>query len=87
MTFLFLSPLFSGGRRQLAVRWLFVGSFILTAGAFVALTLAGYDIVQFEVLAITMNWTVLIAGGALLALLFRRGAVLGPAEDGLPCRT
>jgi hypothetical protein len=48
--FLFLAPLFNGGKLQLSIRWLFVMSFVLAVGTFVGLTLAGYDIVQFEVL-------------------------------------
>jgi hypothetical protein len=75
--FLFLAPLFNGSKLQLSIRWLFVVSFVLAVGTFVGLTLAGYDIVQFEVLVITLNWTVLIVTGILMALMFRRGAPLG----------
>lgn len=75
--FLLLAPLFSGGRAQLSVRYLFAASFVLAFGAFAGLTLSGYDIVQFEVLVITVNWTVLIVAGALIALLLRRGTPFG----------
>jgi hypothetical protein len=76
-SFLLLAPLFNGGKLQRSIRWLFVASFVLAVGSFVGLTLAGYDVVQFEVLVITIDWTVLIVTGILIALLFRRGEPIG----------
>lgn len=69
---LFLAPVFMGGGIERAIRWLFAIGFLLTAVAFVALPLAGYDIVAFEVTVLMINWIVLIVSGALLTLVFRR---------------
>lgn len=74
--FLFLAPLFSGDRLRTAIRWLFVAGFALALGAFVGTSLAGYEIVVFEVIVITIDWAVLIGAGILIALLFRREAPL-----------
>ena len=72
--FLFLAPLFDKGKLQQSIRWLFVASFVLAVGSLVGLSLAGYDIVQFEVIIIIVDWTVLIVSGILLGVLFRRAA-------------
>lgn len=69
---LFASVVFAGGRLERAVRWLFVASFVLAVGSLPSLSLLGYDIVAFEVTILTINWTVLIASGMLLSVLFRR---------------
>jgi len=58
-----------------AIRWLFVGGFVSVVTAFVAFNVIGHDLVAFEVSALSINWIVLIASGALLAVLFRHGPV------------
>jgi len=72
--FLFLAPVFATGRLQQSLRWLFVASFVLAVGALIVLSLAGFEIVLFEVVAITIDWTVLIVAGVLLGLLFGRSS-------------
>jgi hypothetical protein len=69
---LFAAVVFAGGRRECALRWLFVISFVMAVGSFVALSLLRYDIVTFEVTIITINCTVLIVSGALLSVVFKR---------------
>ena len=66
------APVFSGGRRELAIRWLFAASFLLGAGVYVGFSLLGYGIVSDELYLITQNCTVLIASGVLLSLIFKR---------------
>jgi hypothetical protein len=46
----------------------------LAVAAFVGLGVVGRDLVAFEVMVLTMNWSVLIASGALLSVVFRRRA-------------
>jgi hypothetical protein len=70
--FLFAAAVFAGGRRECALRWLFVASFVVAVGSFVSLSLLRYDIVTFEVTIITINCIVLIASGALLSIVFKR---------------
>jgi hypothetical protein len=70
--FLFAAAVFSGGRVERAIRWLFVISFVLAVAAFVWLGILGHDFVAFEVIVLTINWTVLIASGVLLSIVFRR---------------
>lgn len=75
MVFLFCAPSFSGRTKiERALRWLFVSGFVLTAGALVImLLLYGMNIdYRFEVVAILINWLVLIVSGILLAVFFRR---------------
>ena len=62
---------FSGGRLERAIRGLFIASFVLALGFFVALSWLKYDIVAFEVAILTINWIVLITSGVLLSILFR----------------
>jgi hypothetical protein len=69
---LFASAVFSGGRLEGAVRWLFVAGFVVAVVSFVGLPLLGYDIVAFEVTVLLTNWIVLIASGALLGVMFKR---------------
>lgn len=70
--FLFAAAVFSGGRLERALRWLFIGSFVVAVGSFVGLSLLGYGIVTFEVTVIAINCTLLIVSGALLSVVFRR---------------
>ena len=69
---LFAAAVFTGGRLERAIRWLFVGSFVLAIGSYVGLSLLRFDIVAFEVTILTINWVVLIVSGALLSVLFKR---------------
>ena len=76
---LFLVPVIGGrSRLERAVRWLFVIGFVLVVGSFGALTLAGFPIVVFEVVAVTIDVAILIVSGVLLGLRFKR------AVTGLP---
>jgi hypothetical protein len=72
VAFLFGAAVFSGGRVERAIRWLFVISFVLAVAAFVSLGILGHDFVAFEVIVLTINWSVLIASGVLLSVVFRR---------------
>ncbi len=72
VAFLFTTPVFAGGRAERAISWLFVSGFVLTAAAFIGLALLGHDLVAFEVTVLTITWSVLIASGVLLGIVFRR---------------
>lgn len=72
IAFLFTSAVFTGGRLERAIRWLFIASFVLAITSFVILSLLRYDIVAFEVTILTINWIVLIVSGILLSIIFRR---------------
>ncbi len=72
--FLFAAPVFGGGRAERAIRGLLVLGFVFAVAAFVGLGLVGHDLVAFEVMVLTINWSVLIASGVLLSVLFRRRA-------------
>ena len=70
---LVIAAVFAGRSRvERAIRWLFVIGFVLAVGSFSVITLAGYEIVYFEIAIITINVIVLIASGALLSLFFKR---------------
>ncbi len=72
---LFLAAAFAGsGWVERAVRWLFVLAFGLSVGALVGFTAAyGQDVeYRFEIAVISITWTALSVGGALLTVLFRR---------------
>jgi hypothetical protein len=69
---LFLAPVFAGGRIEGAIRWLFVGGFVLAVAALVGLWIVGGDLIAFEVAVLSVNWIVLIASGVLLSVVFRR---------------
>jgi len=69
---LFAAPAFAGGRAERAIRGLFVLSFVLMVAAFVGLAVLGHDLVAFEVTVLMINWSVLIASGVLLSVVFRR---------------
>lgn len=71
---IFVAPVFTGGRLERTLRWLFVGSFVFGVALFVTLPLLGYDIVAFEVSILLINWIVLMASGALLSILFSRAS-------------
>lgn len=75
LSFLFAAPVFAGrGRRESAVRWVFIAGFGLTIAALVAISIMfGLErLDRFEVFAITIDWLVLIINGVLLSMVFRR---------------
>lgn len=75
-----LSFLFAGiaitGRNRLesTIRWIFIGGFVLVLLSLAATSLTyGLDrLDRFEVLAISVDWLVLIVNGILLSIMFRR---------------
>jgi len=74
VAFLFAASLFSEGRLQQVIRWLYTSGFVLVIGFLLGLSFLGYDIVSFEVASITIDCTVLIASGILLGVFFRRAS-------------
>lgn len=66
------APVFAGGKVELVIRWLFVLDFILALAAFIGFWLAAHDLVAVEVTVLMIDWVALIAGGALLGIVFRR---------------
>jgi hypothetical protein len=72
VSFLFLAPVFKGGRIEKALKWLFIIGFILAIGSYTFISLMKYDIVVFEVGIIAINVTVLIASGILISILYWR---------------
>ena len=75
LSLFFVALIFSGPQRlERAVRWTLAGGSTLTMLGFFALHLTyRFDLeYRFEVLAIAVNWTMLIVAGVLLSILFRR---------------
>jgi hypothetical protein len=70
--FLAAAPVFAGGRVERTIRWLFALSFVLAATVFVGFWLLRHDLVTVEVSVLIINWLVLIIGGTLLSIVFRR---------------
>lgn len=68
---LFTAAVFSGGIER-AIRWLFVGEFVIALIALAGFWMLGGHLVAFEVSVLSINWIVLIVSGVLLAVLFRR---------------
>lgn len=77
VAFLTNAVVFSEGRLEHAIRWIFFIDFILAAGSLAGLTWLKYDIVAFEGAILTINWIVLIVSGILLSVLFRRAGGAG----------
>jgi lipopolysaccharide export LptBFGC system permease protein LptF len=75
VAFLFLGLVFGGSARlERALRWLLVGGALVAFAAYIVLRLL-YEMdleYRFEVAVITINWTLLIVGGVLLSVWFRR---------------
>src|SRR5664280_2640508 len=69
VAFLTNAVVFSEGRLEHAIRWIFFIDFILASGCLAGLTWLKYDIVAFEVAILTINWIVLIVSGILLSIL------------------
>ncbi len=75
LAFLFAAPALAGSTRlEKAVRWLFTISAGLGFAAYVVMSrMYGYDLeYRFEIVIISITWLTLIAGGAMLAVVFRR---------------
>ena len=72
LALLFVAPVFVGGRIERAIRWLFIGDFVLAVAALLGFWIVGRDLVAFEVAVLSINWLVLIASGVLLGVVFRR---------------
>ncbi len=72
LALLFTAVVFSGGRLERAIRWLFIITFVLAIGSFIGISLLRYEIVVFELIIITINCIMLIISGTLLSILFRR---------------
>jgi hypothetical protein len=72
LALLFAAPVFTGGRIERAIHWLFIGDFVLAVAAFMGFWVVGRDLVAFEVSVLSINWIVLVASGVLLGLAFRR---------------
>jgi hypothetical protein len=80
LALLFAAPVFAGGRVERAIRWLFVGRFVLAAVAFIGFWIVGGDLIAFEVSVLSINWIVLIASGVLLGIVFHR-PLAGPVSE------
>ncbi len=72
LALLFIAPVFQGGRKESALRWIFIIGFILTITSLAGILYAGYDIVIFEIAIITIYCPVLIISGILMSIIFRR---------------
>ncbi len=72
LALLLAAPVFTDGRVERAIRWLFVCGFVLAVVALVWFWILGGDLIAFEVAVLSINWIVLIAAGILLSLVFRR---------------
>jgi hypothetical protein len=86
IAFLFAGLALSRENRLLhAVRMVFLAGFISVTASFVMLSLAyGFDVeYRFEVAAITIDWTVLILAGALLAFAYRSSSQSVSGAPGL----
>jgi hypothetical protein len=83
LAFLCTAAVLAGrGRLERALRWLFIFGSLGAIASLIALTLVyGVDLeYRFEVVAITINWTVLIVSGVLLSILFRHAWRYGSAS-------
>ncbi len=82
VAFLFTAAVFSGGRLERALRWIFAADVVFVVLFFAALSLFKYDLVAFEVTILTINWIVLIVSGVLLGVLFRRAGRAALTKSG-----
>ncbi len=69
-------------RLERVIRWLFIISSLAAIGALIGLSLIyGQDLeYRFEVVVLTINWTVLIIAGVLLSILFKRAGRHGSSQ-------
>ena len=72
VAFLFDAAVFTKGRLEHIIRWLFVASFVLAVVSWAVFSLLGTGIIAFEVTILLVNWIVLIVSGALLSVIFKR---------------
>ncbi len=83
LSFLFIAPAFtSENSLSIWICRIFISGFAITAIAFAGITFS-YGIARqdrFEVIALSVNWLVLIINGGLLAVLFRRRLVKGASR-------
>ena len=80
VSLLFVGLGFAGrARLERGIRWLFIMSSLAAIGALIGLSLIyGQDLeYRFEVVVLTINWTVLIITGVLLSILFRQAERYG----------
>ena len=73
--FFFIARVFTGDERiERVLRWLFTIGSLLAIGLYIVLSaIYGNNLeYRFEVMIITINWTLLIVAGVLLSILFRR---------------
>ncbi|MGZ4944660.1 MAG: hypothetical protein ACXVIG_08295, partial [Halobacteriota archaeon] len=82
VAFLFTAAVFTGGKLERSLRWIFIAGFVVAVLLFVALSLLQYDLVAFEVTILTINWVVLIVSGVLLSIVFRRSARILRGDTG-----
>jgi hypothetical protein len=84
MSMLFMVPVFVGQTKsEKAIRWIFIGDFMLTAVSFVLFTVL-YGIFReyrFEVAAFSINWLALVASGILLSVIFRKAMIEVPSPQ------
>ena len=81
LSFLFMASVFATKERVVVpIRWIFISSFILVIVSLIAISINfGLDrLDRFEVVAISVDWLVLIVNGVLLGILFRRQSKLEP---------
>ena len=75
LSFLFMAPVFANrSRLESAVRWIFIIAFILVIVSLVIISI-NYGLERqdrFEVVAISIDWLVLITSGVLLSIVFRK---------------
>lgn len=79
IAFLFVAQVFTEGRVERILRWLFTLNFVLAVVAFIGLWLLKNDLVAFEVTILMINWIVLIISGVLLSIVFRKASRSGSA--------
>ena len=75
LSFLFMAPVFAAGERlKSAIRWTFIIGFVFVIISLIVISISfGVDrLDRFEVIAISVNWLVLIVNGVLLGILFKR---------------
>ena len=75
LSFLFMAPVFiNKNRLEVAVRWVFIISFLLTVLALTLISINyGLDRQdRFEVAVISIDWLVLIVNGILLSIVFKQ---------------
>ncbi len=75
IAFFFIARIFTGDNRiERALRWLFMIGSLLAIGLYIVLSIIyGNNLeYRFEVMIITINWTMLIVAGILLGILFWR---------------